>query len=118
MENIGKSPSLMGKSPIMAIFNSYVKLPEGICVIFRGWNHQPKHEDFTISLGKYGKMIRSMVIYWDLSWKMMKFMVLWWDFQWKNDEIAGNSIWISTRNTGGKCDFMCLNGTWLGFFCV
>jgi hypothetical protein len=36
MENIGKSPSLMGKSPIMAIINSYVKLPEGICVIFRG----------------------------------------------------------------------------------
>ena len=80
MENIGKSPFLMGKYPIMAIFNSYVKLPEGICVIFRGWNHQPKHEDFTISLGKYGKMIGSMVIYWDLSWKMMKFMVLWWDF--------------------------------------
>jgi hypothetical protein len=32
-------------------------------------------------------------------------------FPMKNDEIAGNSIWISTRNTGGKCDFMCLNGT-------
>ena len=30
--NYGKSPFLMGKSTIsMAIFNSYVKLPEGIC---------------------------------------------------------------------------------------
>ena len=36
-KNYGKSPFLMGKSTIsMAIFNSYVKLPEGI---FDGKNH-------------------------------------------------------------------------------
>ena len=36
----GKSPFLMGKSTIsMAIFNSYVKLPEGVVEPFQSWGH-------------------------------------------------------------------------------
>ena len=48
-KNYGKSPFLMGKSTIsMAIFNSYVSLPEGKLVLyprFPSWNHHIPMKD-------------------------------------------------------------------------